>query len=157
SSPLAPNLTGTGGSWDVAGTGESINYACYAFAVGMLASPCNTTTPPPTPTPTPTSSPTPTSTPSPTPTPNPGQITEYSLNGGVGEPWGTVVDAQGNVWFAEAGCDFAPSCSPSAGPGQLGEWLASTHQIVFYKLPNITGNQPIFLAIDSSGNVWFTT
>ena len=148
-SPLAPNLTGTGGSWDLAGAGESINYACYAFAVSALATACSTSIPPPTPTPT--------SSPSPTPTPNPGQITEYPLNSGVGEPWGTAVDAQGNVWFAEAGCDFAPSCSSSAGPGQLGEWVASTHQTLFYKLPNITGNQPIFVALDGSGNLWFTT
>ena len=169
SSPLAPNLTGAGGSWDLAGSGESIAYSCYAFAVSALASACDATTPPPTPTPSPsptptatsipspTPTPTPTSSPSPTPTPTPGQITEYPLSGGVGEPWGTALDAQGNVWFAEAGCDFAPTCSPSAGPGQLGEWIASTQQTVFYKLPNIAGNQPIFVALDNSGNVWFTT
>jgi hypothetical protein len=88
--PLAANLTGTGGSWDVVGSGETIQYTCYAFATNGLAAPCAapsgaTTTPtltpapsktatstsiptnPPatatkTPTPKPSSSPTPTST-----------------------------------------------------------------------------------------------
>ncbi|HEU5383634.1 MAG TPA: hypothetical protein VFV38_50180 [Ktedonobacteraceae bacterium] len=94
----------------------------------------------------------------PTPTSTPGTITEYSLdNGGVGEPWGTAVDTRGNVWFAEPGCDFTPSCPSSTPPGELGEWVASTHQILFYTLPAIPGNQPIFVAIDKSGNIWFTT
>lgn len=28
---------------------------------------------------------------------------------------------------------------------------------MFYTLPKITGNQPIFVALDAAGNVWFTT
>ena len=40
SSPLAANVIGTGGSWDLAGTGESIQYACYAYAARGLAAPC---------------------------------------------------------------------------------------------------------------------
>ena len=38
-SPLAANLVGTGGSWDLTGTGESIQYACYAYAASGLATP----------------------------------------------------------------------------------------------------------------------
>jgi streptogramin lyase len=83
-------------------------------------------------------------------------ITEYPLNGGVGDPWGTAIDASGDIWFAEPGCDFAPTCSSSAPPGQIGELLAGSHALRFYTLPDITGNQPIFLAIDRSGNIWFT-
>lgn len=78
-------------------------------------------------------------------------------NGGVGEPWGTAIDSKGNIWFAEAGCDFAPTCPPSATIGQIGELPAGSGSPVFWKLPNISGNQPIFVALDSSGNVWFTT
>jgi streptogramin lyase len=75
----------------------------------------------------------------------------------VGDPWGTAIDSAGDVWFAEPGCDFAPSCAPSAGPGQIGEIKASSQMVVLYTLPNISGNQPIFLAFDPSGNLWFTT
>lgn len=84
-------------------------------------------------------------------------ITRTWLNPGVGEPWGTAIDSKGNIWFAEAGCDFAPTCSPSATIGQIGELPAGSGSPIFWKLPNITGNQPIFVALDGSGNVWFTT
>ena len=61
---LAANYVGAGASWDVAGTGESVNFACYALNTGGNAAfPCppnpNAT---PTPTSTSTSTPTPTST-----------------------------------------------------------------------------------------------
>jgi len=83
-------------------------------------------------------------------------INTFSING-VGEPWGTAIDSAGNVWFAEPGCDFAPTCSSSTAPGQIGELNAVSHSVVLYTLPNISGNQPIFLAFDGSGNIWFTT
>jgi hypothetical protein len=84
-------------------------------------------------------------------------ITQYPLAGGVGEPWGTAIDAEGNVWFAEPGCDFAPTCSSSTPPGQLGVLPAGSSTPTFYPLPNITGNQPMFVTLDGAGNVWFTT
>jgi streptogramin lyase len=84
-------------------------------------------------------------------------INTFSATGGVGEPWGTAVDSAGNVWFAEPGCDFAPTCSANAGPGQIGEIKASSHSVAFYTLPSISGNQPIFVTFDGSGNLWFTT
>jgi streptogramin lyase len=145
-SPLSANLVGAGGSWDQPGTGESIHYACYAYAASGLAAPCGTG-------PVPTPAPTATATPMPTVSP----IQEYRLSGGVGEPWGTAMDTSGNVWFAEPGCDFAPTCGSSTAPGQLGEFLAGSNTVRFYRLPNIAGNQPIFVALDSAGNVWFTT
>lgn len=84
-------------------------------------------------------------------------VSTFDLSGGVGDPWGTAVDSGGNVWFAEPGCDFAPTCSAGAGPGQIGELRAGSRTIVFYPLPNLAGNQPIFLAFDGSGKLWFTT
>jgi streptogramin lyase len=84
-------------------------------------------------------------------------VTEYPLGGGLGDPWGTAVDAAGNVWFAEPGCDFAPICPPDAPPGQLGELLAGSHTLNFYPLPDINGNQPVFVTLDGPGHVWFTT
>jgi hypothetical protein len=96
--------------------------------------------------------------PIPTPTPAPpGVIQTYSLTGGVGDPWGTAFDASGNLWFAEPGCDFAPTCSSTAPPGQLGELPAGSQTPRFFTLPNVTGNQPIFVAVNGAGKVWFTT
>src|SRR6266704_1947149 len=63
---LAPNYVGAGASWDVAGTGENVNFSCYAFNTGGNAAlPC---APNPNATPTPTPTPTSSSTPIPTPT-----------------------------------------------------------------------------------------
>ncbi|MFL5830029.1 MAG: IPT/TIG domain-containing protein [Solirubrobacteraceae bacterium] len=84
-------------------------------------------------------------------------VNTFYTTGGMGEPWGTAIDSAGNVWFADPGCDFAPTCSPNAGVGQIGELTASSHQLVFHKLPSVSGNQPAFLAFDGSGNLWFTT
>jgi streptogramin lyase len=84
-------------------------------------------------------------------------INTFYVTQGVGEPWGTAIDRSGDVWFAEPGCDFSPTCAAATPPGQIGEIVASTHAVVFYTLPNIPGNQPIFLAFDASGNLWFTT
>ncbi len=65
---LAANYVGAGASWNVAGTGESVNFSCYALNTGGNAAlPC---APNPNATPTPTS--TSTSTPTPTPTPTGG-------------------------------------------------------------------------------------
>ena len=61
---LAANYVSAGASWDVAGTGESVNFSCYALNTGGNAAlPC---APNPNATPTPTQ--TSTSTPTPTPT-----------------------------------------------------------------------------------------
>ena len=38
-------------------------------------------------------------------------INTFWVTQGVGEPWGTAIDGSGNIWFAEPGCDFAPTCS----------------------------------------------
>jgi streptogramin lyase len=196
--PLVANLVGTGGSWDIAGPGETINYVCYSFVTAGLAAACGsdgsggtptptptaaataTSTPTATPSPTttatstatstptatatatPTTTATPTVTPAPTPTNTPPPaptVNTFWLNwqGGKADPWGTAFDASGNLWFTEPGCDFAPTCSSSAPPGQLGVLTPSSGVAHFYTLPNITGNQPIFLALDAAGKIWFTT
>jgi streptogramin lyase len=76
---------------------------------------------------------------------------------GVGEPWGTALDGSGNVWFAEPGCDFAPTCAGNTPPGQIGKLDPSSGAFSLYTLPRIPGNQPIFVTFDSGGNLWFTT
>ncbi|HEX8996405.1 MAG TPA: hypothetical protein VF812_10275, partial [Ktedonobacterales bacterium] len=144
----------------LSGTGESIAYHCYAYASSGLASACGASSPTPTPTPTATTTntptPTPTTTTTPTPTPAP-TIKSIALSGGVGDPWGTATDASGNVWFAEPGCDFAPTCASTTPPGQIGELPSGSTTPKFWTLPKLTGNQPIFVTLDGSGNVWFTT
>jgi len=81
----------------------------------------------------------------------------FPVSRGAGDPWGTAFDRWGNLWFAEPGCDFAPTCPAGTPPGQIGELKASSHAVALHPLPNIPGNQPIFLAFDSAGNLWFTT
>ena len=93
---------------------------------------------------------------SPSPT-QPNGIDTFPTVGGAGMPWGIAVDRAGNVWFAEPGCDFAPTCPAGARAGQIGEIKASSGAMVFFPLPDIPGNQPVFLAFDGSGNLWFTT
>jgi streptogramin lyase len=82
---------------------------------------------------------------------------EYALPGGVGNPWGIAADGTGNLWFAEPGCNFPFACPITTPAGQLGELAAGAHQVQFYPLPDIPGNQPLFVAVDGSGNIWFTT
>jgi streptogramin lyase len=84
-------------------------------------------------------------------------INTLPLTKGVGDPWGTAIDSSGNVWFAEPGCDFAPTCGAGTPPGQLGKIDPSSGAVTFYTLPSIPGNQPIFVAFDGAGNLWFTT
>jgi streptogramin lyase len=84
-------------------------------------------------------------------------INAHVIPNGVGDPWGTAIDRSGNVWFAEPGCDFTPTCPAETPPGQIGELDRSSGRFRQYRLPDIPGNQPIFLAFDRSGNLWFTT
>jgi virginiamycin B lyase len=84
-------------------------------------------------------------------------IKTFQITQGVGDPWGTEIDSAGNIWFAEAGCDFAPTCNAGTPPGQLVKLDPSTGAFSYYTLPNIPGNQPIFVAFDGVGHLWFTT
>jgi streptogramin lyase len=85
------------------------------------------------------------------------QTKTFHVSKGVGEPWGMTVDGSGNIWFADPGCDFEPLCHQGARPGQIGELNPSSHRIVLHTLPRIPGNQPIFVAFDHRGKLWFTT
>ena len=85
------------------------------------------------------------------------RIQRHCLNEGAGDPWGTAFDQQGNLWVTEPGCDFAPTCSATTPPGQLGKIAAGSNSIHYYTLPNIPGNQPAFVQPDAAGHIWFTT
>jgi streptogramin lyase len=71
------------------------------------------------------------------------------------DPWGTAFDSNGNVWLAIPGCDPAPMCSSSTPPGKIAEFNpATSNWIATYQLP--TGYaQPLFLAFDAQGRLWF--
>src|SRR6266849_573994 len=80
-------------------------------------------------------------------------VTDYSVLGG--DPWGTAFDSSGRVWVALPGCDVAPTCSSTfAGKLALFDPTSQSWSVVV-KLPSGYG-QPLFVALDAAGNVWFT-
>ena len=79
--------------------------------------------------------------------------TDFSVPAGA-DPWGTAFDSQGRVWVALPGCDIG-SCS-SAFPGKIARFDPTTQTWTgTYPLPSGYG-QPLFLAFDHQGNLWFT-
>src|SRR5205814_3686660 len=81
-------------------------------------------------------------------------VTEYSVPGS--DPWGTTFDSSGRVWVALPGCDFAPGCPSSTPPGKLALFDPVAHGwVTVVSLPAGYG-QPIFVAVDPNGKVWFT-
>src|SRR5690242_19024010 len=72
------------------------------------------------------------------------------------DPWGTAIDSTGHIWVALPGCDPAPTCPSTTPPGKIAEFNPSNSSWMnTYTLP--TGYaQPLFLAVDGQGHVWFT-
>jgi len=54
------------------------------------------------------------------------------------------------------GCDLAPSCSSSTPPGKLALFDPNVHSWIIAVLLPAGYGQPIFVAVDHSGKVWFT-
>jgi streptogramin lyase len=84
------------------------------------------------------------------------QITQAHQDRTSKNPWGVVVDsAHGFIWVAEPGCSFDPLC-PKAIQGTIGKYsLADGTNIMDYAEPQ-GFSSPMFLAVDTNGNVWFT-
>jgi streptogramin lyase len=81
-------------------------------------------------------------------------VTDYPVPGG--DPWGTAFDSSGRVWVALPGCDLAPSCPSSTPPGKLALFDPNAlNWATIVSLPAGYG-QPLFVAVDSTGKVWFT-
>src|SRR2546429_3007473 len=81
-------------------------------------------------------------------------VTDYFVPGSF--PWGTTFDSGGRVWVAMPGCDLAPSCPSSTPPGKLALFDPNAlNWATIVSLPAGYG-QPIFVAVDHSGKVWFT-
>ncbi len=71
------------------------------------------------------------------------------------DPWGTAFDSNGHVWLAVPGCDPQPDCPTGTPPGKIEEFDPVTSSwIATYQLPAHYG-QPLFLAFDKNGNLWF--
>ena len=81
-------------------------------------------------------------------------VTDFYFKSGY-EPWGTTFDSNGNVWVAVPGCDPSPTCSSSTPPGRIEEYNPTTSSwIATYAFPAGYA-QPLFLAFDAQGNLWF--
>ena len=79
---------------------------------------------------------------------------DYYINSGS-DPWGTTFDSGGNVWLAVPGCDPNPTCNSNTPPGKIEEFNpSSSNWIQTLQLPSGYG-QPLFLAFDSKGQLWF--
>lgn len=81
--------------------------------------------------------------------------TDYYIPSGS-DPWGTAFDGQGNVWVAIPGCDPSPTCNSNTPPGKIAEFNSgSLNWSATYQLPSDYA-QPLMLAFDSQGMLWFT-
>ncbi len=81
-------------------------------------------------------------------------VTDFNVPGSY--PWGTAFDSSGRVWVAMPGCDLAPSCPSSTPPGKLALFDPNVQSWIIAVLLPAGYGQPIFVAVDHSGKVWFT-
>ncbi|GAC1565886.1 MAG: hypothetical protein NVS3B14_05140 [Ktedonobacteraceae bacterium] len=74
------------------------------------------------------------------------------------EPAGVAFDTHGHIWVAEPACDASPTCGPTVPPGNIGEYNTSDSSLVqdFTSPAAPQQMNPLFDAIDASGNAWFT-
>ena len=70
-------------------------------------------------------------------------------------PWGLVQDGT-HIWVAEPGCDLSPKCG-STFTSVIGEYSLANPGSGEKDFSEPTGySSPGFLALDGSGNIWFT-
>jgi streptogramin lyase len=77
--------------------------------------------------------------------------TDYKVPSGL-DPWGTTFDTAGNVWVAVPGCNPNPDCG-NASPGKIEVFNPASSS--WTKTIQLPSGQALFLAFDSSGNLWF--
>ena len=71
-------------------------------------------------------------------------------------PWAIAFDyVHGFVWVAEPGCEPTPKCS-STFPGIIGQYALSDGSFIQDFKEPAGYSSPLFLALDSNGNIWFT-
>ena len=89
-------------------------------------------------------------------TQRPAHATSVSETPTAQEPWGVAFDTAGHIWVAEPGCTALPVCSPPLPSGILGEFnTADGSKVQEYSSAPSTF-LPQYLAVDGSGNVWFS-
>lgn len=80
-------------------------------------------------------------------------LSEINTNGG--NPWGIGFDNAGNAWVALPNCDPSPFCG-SAVQGSI-EQVSRANFNVVHTFGEPGGfSSPVFVAVDSAGNIWFT-
>ena len=70
-------------------------------------------------------------------------------------PFGIAFDNSGHTWVAEPGCDSNPVCQ-SAFPAAIGEYNTLNVTLVQNYLQPGGFSSPLFVAVDSTGHIWFT-
>jgi virginiamycin B lyase len=72
------------------------------------------------------------------------------------EPWGIAFDyVHGFVWVAEPGCEPSPKC-PTKMQGSISQYALSDGSFIQDFQEPVGYSSPLFVAVDASGNVWFT-
>ncbi len=82
-------------------------------------------------------------------------LSEIGLLGGTTDPWGVALDGKGNEWVAIPMCDPNPVCS-SVLTGSIVQVNRSSFSVVNTFREPAGYSSPLFLAVDGSGNVWFS-
>ncbi len=71
-------------------------------------------------------------------------------------PWGIAIDPlRGFVWVAEPGCNALPTC-PSTFPALISKYAQADGSFIQDYQEPAGYSSPLFVAVDSNGNVWFT-
>ncbi len=70
-------------------------------------------------------------------------------------PWGVAFDNQGNAWIAAPECDPSPVCS-IVRSGMIVEVNKASFSVVNTFTEPTDYSSPVFVAVDTQGNIWFT-
>jgi streptogramin lyase len=81
-------------------------------------------------------------------------VTDYTTP--ASHPFGIALDKAGRVWVAMPECDAPTTCTTSSAPGKLGRFDPSTQKWSTTVTLRPGWGQPLFVALDAAGKVWFT-
>lgn len=81
--------------------------------------------------------------------------TDYLVPTSNADAWGSAIDSSGRVWLALPGCDPNPTCSQNTPPGRIAAFQPSTSSFTINRQLPAGYGQPLFLAFDKQGILWF--